>query len=47
MIYDSPHYIPLLNKSISALNINIKCDFGNAVEFIKGNVLIKLHFKSL
>lgn len=43
--FDFPHYVPILVKNISEIEINIKDDQNNFVNFITGKVIIKLHFR--
>lgn len=44
-VYDTPHYVPVLLKDISAIEINIKTDMNEFVPFEFGKVVIKLHFR--
>ena len=43
--YPNPHYVPMLSKEFSSVEINIKDDVGNLVKFEYGKVIIKLHFR--
>ena len=43
--FTNPHYVPLLSKDFSSVEINIKDDRGNLVAFEYGKVIVKLHFR--
>ena len=43
--YANPHYVPLLEKEFSKVEINIKDDRGSLVPFEFGKVVVKLHFR--
>ncbi len=43
--YDSPHYVPLKQKFLNTVNINIRDDVGHYIPFIGGKVIVKLHFR--
>jgi len=43
--YDSPHYCNVLQKDINEIEINIRNDMGELVNFEFGRVVVKLHFK--
>jgi len=43
--YVSPHYVSILTKDISAIEINIKNDMNEFLVFHFGKVVIKLHFR--
>ena len=43
--FTNPHYVPLLTKDFSSVEINIKDDGGNLVAFEYGKVIVKLHFR--
>lgn len=44
-IYDTPHYVPIIKKDITSIEINIKTDMGQFVVFAYGKVVVKLHFR--
>lgn len=44
-IYDNPHYVPLKQKMIDTIEIDIRDDTGESIPFINGRVIIKLHFR--
>ena len=43
--YINPHYVPILKKEFSSIEINIKDDTGSLVPFEYGKVCVKLHFR--
>jgi hypothetical protein len=43
--FDEPRYIPVLVKDISMIEVNIKNDVNEYVNFIYGKVIVKLHFR--
>jgi hypothetical protein len=43
--YDSPHFVPILIKDISSIEINIKNDINQLIDFRYGKVIIKLQFR--
>ena len=46
-VFDFPHYIPVLVKDISDIEINIKDDLNEYIPFLSGKVIIKLHFRRI
>jgi len=44
-LYNTPHYIPCLSKSIDSINISIKDDVDQLVPFQNGKCIVKLHFR--
>lgn len=44
-IYDTPHYVPVLVKDITCIEVNIKNDMNEFVAFAYGKVVVKLHFR--
>ena len=44
-IYNTPHYIPVLKKSIDTIEIDIRSDLGDSIEFGIGKLVAKLHFR--
>ena len=44
-IYDSPHYVPVSRSNIDSIEINILTEFGRAIQFTSGRVIVKLHFR--
>ena len=45
VIYDNPHYIPVLKSNFETIEIDIRSDTGESVLFNTGKVFIKLHFR--
>ena len=45
MQYSNPHYVPVLKKDFSSIEIDIKDDRGQLVPFEFGKVCVKLHFR--
>ena len=43
--YDSPHYVPLKQRFMSTIHIDIRDDVGHFIQFIGGKVIVKLHFR--
>lgn len=43
--YVSPHYVPLKQKLVSTIEIDIRDDTGQHIPFIGGKVIVKLHFR--
>src|SRR3569832_929559 len=43
--FDNPHYMPILQKDITNLEINIKTDANEFGNFEFGKVVVKLHFR--
>ena len=44
-LYDSPHYIPLKQKLIDTIEMDIRDDTGRAIPFVSGKLIVKLHFR--
>lgn len=44
-MYDNPHYVPVLRKEFSTIEININDDRGRFVAFKYGKLFVKLHFR--
>lgn len=44
-IFQTPHYIPVLNKDVDTIEINVKTDTGHFVPFEYGKTVVKLHFR--
>ena len=44
-LYDSPHYIPLKQKLVDTIEMDIRDDTGRAIPFVSGKVIVKLHFR--
>jgi hypothetical protein len=44
-IYDTPHYVPVLTKDVTSIEINIKNDLNQFIMFEYGKVVVKLHFR--
>ena len=44
-VFVSPHYINVLKKSFSTIDINIKTDTNKPVPFAFGKCVLKLHFR--
>jgi hypothetical protein len=45
--YISPHYVPVLKKCFSSIEINIKNDQNQLVTFAFGKCIVKLHFRKV
>ena len=43
--YTTPHYVPVKRSNIDTIEIDIKTDSGEAIQFNSGKLLIKLHFR--
>ncbi len=43
--YAEPHYIPVTDRQVDNIEINIKDDTGVDVPFMRGKVVCKLHFR--
>ena len=43
--YNSPHYLPIKNKYIETIKVDIRRDIGELVPFESGQVICKLHFR--
>lgn len=43
--YQTPYYLPLANRNISSIEIDIKDDSGEPIDFKFGRVEVVLHFK--
>ena len=46
MIFDNPHYVPLLKTDIDHIEIHIRDDSGVDIPFTKGKTVVKLHFRA-
>ncbi len=44
-LFDSPHYIPLERNNIDTIQIHICDKLGRTINFTKGTVIVKLHFR--
>lgn len=45
IIFDSPHYIPLIKRKISSIYIQLSSDTGEKILFQSGKVLIKVYLR--
>jgi len=45
VIYNSPHYVPLMRNLLDTIEIDIRNDSGDPIYFNGGKVMIKLHFR--
>ena len=45
--FDYPHYLPILVKDISQIEVSIKDDLDKYIKFSSGKVIIKLHFRKV
>jgi len=41
----SPHYLNVLSKKVSAIEVNIKNDINKHIDFNFGKIILKLHFQ--
>ena len=41
----SPHYLSVLNKKVSTIEVNIKNDINTHIDFNFGKIILKLHFQ--
>ncbi len=44
-VYDSPHYVPLKQKLVDMIEMDIRDDTGRPIPFVSGKVIVKLHFR--
>ena len=44
-IFDIPHYIPIARNNLENIEIDIRSDQGNPIQFQAGKVVVKLHFR--
>ena len=44
-IFTSPHYVPVAYPEIKDIEIKITDDAGNVIDFKRGRVVVKLHFR--
>ena len=44
-IFHSPHYVPVVAREIDLIEIDIKGDNDQSIEFVSGKVVVKLHFR--
>ncbi|GIY60272.1 uncharacterized protein CDAR_28381 [Caerostris darwini] len=45
VLYDRPHYVPVIRQSFQTIEIEIRLNSGNLVPFERGKVIIVLHFR--
>ncbi len=45
MIFDSPHYVPLVQNYVKHIEIKIADDQGNIIPFKSGKIIVKLHVR--
>ena len=43
--YERPRYVPLQKKNFDSIQIIIRDDFGEKIQFENGKVLLTLHFR--
>jgi len=43
--YITPHYVPVLKKSFSSIEVNIRDDQNRPIKFLHGKTVVKLHFR--
>jgi hypothetical protein len=43
--YIQPHYVPVSRNNFDNIEIDIRSDTGDAIHFLTGKVVVKLHFK--
>ena len=46
-IYDSPHYVPLSRNNLETIEVDIRSDLGEPIQFQSGKVVVKLHFRKI
>lgn len=44
--YIQPHYIPVTRNNIDYIEIDLRSDTGELIQFVSGKVIVKLHFRS-
>ena len=44
-VYTRPHYVPLSVYNIDFIEIDIRDDMGDKIQFEAGKILVKLHFR--
>ena len=42
-----PQYMPLQSGSLSSIHVQLCDESGNLIQFTKGHVIVKLHFKRI
>ena len=47
IIYDSPHYVPLSRNNLETIEVDIRSDLGEPIQFQSGKVVVKLHFRKI
>ncbi|GIY33195.1 hypothetical protein CDAR_213841, partial [Caerostris darwini] len=45
VLYDRPHYVPVIRQSFQTIEIEIRLNSGNLVPFERGKFIIVLHFR--
>jgi len=45
VIYDNPHYVPVLRNSIETIELDIRSDTGDQILLNAGKGFVKLHFR--
>jgi hypothetical protein len=45
IIYEKPHYIPLIRSQFNSLEILITSEKGKEISFDEGHVIVTLHFR--
>lgn len=43
--YTNIHYIPLKQKFIDTIEVSVRDDTGNKIQFTRGRVIVKVHFR--
>ena len=46
-IFDSPHYVPLSRNNLETIEVDIRSDLGDPIQFQTGKVVVKLHFRKI
>lgn len=46
-VFVSPHYVPVLKKQFSTVDISIKTDRNRPIAFQFGKTIVKLHFRKV
>jgi hypothetical protein len=46
-LYTTPHYVPVSRSIINTIEVDIKSDTGQLIQFGSGKLLVKLHFRQV
>ena len=47
IIYNSSHYVPLSRNNLETIEVDIRSDLGEPIQFQSGKVVVKLHFRKI